>query len=303
MSFQVGAATVTPVVEMVDRSFDFLAFLPKATEDALRANLHWMAPHHFDPASRRVLLSMHSWLVEAGGKRILIDSCVGNGKQRDARPDWCNLSTAFLDRLADAGARPEDIDYVLCTHLHADHVGWNTRLLDGRWVPTFPNATYVFSRQEYAFWEAEHRAGKAGPHLQAFRDSVLPVIEAGQVLIVEDRDEIAGLLQLEPAPGHTRGHVAVWLEGGRGGVASSGVFTGDILHHPVQVLNPHWSCMGCLDPEQAAETRIRVLARCAAEDTILFPGHFMSPRAARITKANDGFAFRFLCEEVGGTAR
>src|SRR4051812_2462282 len=196
MSFQVGAATVTPVVEMVDHSFDFFRFFPKATEAALQENVGWMAPHHFDKASRRVLLSMHSWLVEAGGRRILIDSCVGNDKQRDARPDWCNLSTAFLDRLAEAGARPEDIDYVLCTHLHADHVGWNTRLLDGRWVPTFPNATYVFSRQEYAFWEAEHLAGKGGPHLQSYRDSVLPIVEAGQALIVEDRDEIAGLLQL-----------------------------------------------------------------------------------------------------------
>jgi glyoxylase-like metal-dependent hydrolase (beta-lactamase superfamily II) len=239
---------------------------------------------------------MRAWLVEAAGKRFLIDSCIGNDKQRDARPDWCNLSTGFLDRLAEAGARPEDIDYVLCTHLHADHVGWNTRLLNGKFVPTFPNATYVFSRQEYAFWQAQHEAGKTGPHLQAYRDSVLPVIEAGQALIVEDRDEIAGLLQLEPAPGHTPGHAAVWLAG------DAGVFTGDILHHPVQVMNPHWSCMGCLDPAQAAESRIRILARCAATGAILFPGHFMAPHAARISGEPGHFAFRFLCEGVADAA-
>ena len=294
MSFEVGPARVTPVVEMVDHSFDFFRFFPKATEEALRANLDWMAPHHFEPTTRRVLLSMHSWLVEARGKRILVDSCVGNDKQRDARPDWCNLSTRFLDRLAEAGARPEDIDYVLCTHLHADHVGWNTRLLDGRWVPTFPNARYLFSRQEYLFWEAQHREGKGGPHLQSYRDSVLPIVEAGQALIVEDRDALEGLLQLEPAPGHTPGHVAVWLEAG----AEAGVFTGDVLHHPVQVLNPHWSCMGCLDPDQAADTRGRILAQCAERGAILFPGHFMAPHAARITRAGGGFEFRFLCEAI-----
>lgn len=294
MNFRVGDATVTPVVEMIDRSFDFLAFFPLATEEDLRANLHWMAPHHFDTVGQRLLLSMHSWLVEIGGRRILVDTCVGNDKQRDARPNWCGLSTAFLDRLAAAGARPEQIDYVLCTHLHADHVGWNTRLLDGRWVPTFPNATYVFSRQEHRFWEQQHQARAGGPHLQSYQDSVLPVIEAGQALIVDDGHDIEGRLLLEPAPGHTPGHVAAWLRSGQ----QAGVFAGDILHHPVQVLNPHWSCMGCQNPAQAADTRGQVLDRCAETQATLFPGHFMAPHAARITRRGPAFEFRFLCEEV-----
>jgi glyoxylase-like metal-dependent hydrolase (beta-lactamase superfamily II) len=292
MSLYIGDVSVTPIIEMVDRSFDFFRFFPLATEDDLRANIGWMMPHHFDPEGRRVLLSMHSWLLELNGKRILIDGCVGNGKQRDARPDWCNLSTEFLDRLAKAGARPEQIDYVLCTHLHADHVGWNTRLIDGRWVPTFPNAKYVFARREHDFWQAEFRAGKGGPHLQSYTDSVLPVVEAGQALIVEDGYELEGRLLLEPAPGHTPGHVAVWLKSG----AATGAFTGDILHHPVQVLNPNWNCMGCLDPDQAVVTRRRLLSRCADSKAILFPGHFMSPHAARITESSGGFAFRFVCD-------
>ena len=294
MSVRVGAAKVTPVVEMVDHSFDFFRFFPKATQEALDANFDWMAPHHFDRATRRVLLSMHAWLIEVDGKRILLDACVGNDKQRDARPDWCNLSTAFLQRLAEAGARPEQIDYVLCTHLHADHVGWNTRLLDGRWMPTFPNATYVFGRREYAFWEAQARAGQTGPHLQGYRDSVLPIIEAGQAMLVDDRDQLLGLLQLEPAPGHTPGHVAVWLEAGR----EAGVFTGDILHHPIQVLIPEWSCMGCIDPDQAAATRLRILQTCAERDATLFPGHFMAPHAAKIRRTAEGLRFNFLCEAI-----
>ncbi|BAQ49977.1 MULTISPECIES: MBL fold metallo-hydrolase [Methylobacterium] len=295
MRFRVGAATVTPIVEMVDRSFDMLRFFPLATGADIAANLAWMAPHHFDPRTRRLLLSMHSWLVEVGGRRILVDGCVGNGKQRDARPEWCNLSTAFLDRLAAAGAAPEAIDVVLCTHLHADHVGWNTRLLDGAWVPTFPNATYVFGRREHAHWQAEHERGAGGPHLQAYRDSVLPIIEAGRALIVDETHVLEGVLHLEPAPGHTPGHVAVWLRCG----SETAAFTGDVLHHPVQVLHPDWSCMGCLDPARAARTRRRVLAEVARTEGILFPGHFMAPHAVRIAEDERGFAFRFLCEDAG----
>ncbi|MGI4951178.1 MAG: MBL fold metallo-hydrolase [Janthinobacterium lividum] len=295
MSFRIGRATVTPIVEMVDHSFDFLRFFPLATERDLAANLAWMAPDHYDPVRQRLLLSMHAWLVEVDGKRILIDGCVGDDKQRSGRPDWCGLRTGFLDRLAAAGATPESIDYVLCTHLHADHVGWNTRLAAGRWVPTFPNARYVFSRREYAFWEAQDKQDKPGPHLEAYRDSVLPIVAAGQAMPVDDDHVIEGVLTLEPAPGHTPGHVAIWLDCG----GAAGVFSGDIIHHPVQALHPGWSCMGCIDPVQAASTRRRLLERCAASGATLFPGHFMAPHAARIEATAAGFAVRFLCDDAG----
>ncbi|MDR5837861.1 MBL fold metallo-hydrolase [Caballeronia sp. LZ034LL] len=289
--FRIGKITATLVEEMVDHSFNFLKYFPLATEEALAENLSWMTPGHYDAASGRLLLSMHSWLLDTGKHKILIDGCVGNGKDRPGRPDWCGLDTPFLDRLAAAGATPEEIDYVLCTHLHADHIGWNTRLVGGRWVPTFANAKYVFSRREHAFWEAKCAAdaGKGGPHLIAYQDSVLPVIEAGQAMIVDDYAELADCLTLEPAPGHTPGHVAIWVKSDD----ARAVLTGDIIHHPVQVRYPQWSCFGCIDPVQSAETRERVLQASCEHRALLLPGHFMAPHAGYIDEARNGFALRW----------
>lgn len=292
--FRIGGVTATLVQEMVDSMFDFMKFFPLATKEALEENLSWLAPGHYDPASGRMLLSMHSWLLDTGKHKVLIDGCVGNDKDRPGRPDWCGLQTPFLDRLAAAGARPDDIDFVLCTHLHADHVGWNTRLVDGRWVPTFPNAKYVFSRREHAFWEEKLAANPAGPHTLAYQDSVLPVIEAGQALIVDDFAEIADCLVLAPAPGHTPGHVAIWLKSG----TDRAVLTGDILHHPIQVKYPAWSCFGCHDPAQSAATRRQVLEQACEHGALLLPGHFMPPHAGYVDEpaggAAEGFALRFV---------
>ncbi|SDV51548.1 MBL fold metallo-hydrolase [Chitinasiproducens palmae] len=292
--FRIGKVTATLVQEMVDDMFDFLEFFPLATPAAVDENLSWMAPGHYVPATGRMLLSMHAWLLDTGRHKILIDGCVGNDKERPGRPDWCGLSTPFLDRLAGAGARPEDIDFVLCTHLHADHVGWNTRLVGGRWVPTFPNARYVFSRREHAYWEARLAADGKGPHLLAYQDSVLPVIEAGQALIVDDHAEIADCLVLEPAPGHTPGHVAIWLKSD----GERAVLTGDILHHPIQVKYPAWSCFGCIDQKQSAETRKRVLEATCERRALLLPGHFMPPHAAFVDEGADGFKLRFAASDA-----
>ncbi|MVW70935.1 MBL fold metallo-hydrolase [Bordetella sp. 15P40C-2] len=296
--FKIGSVTATLVQEMVDTMFDFMKFFPLATPEAVQSNLSWMAPGHYDPATGRMLLSMHSWLLDTGTHKILIDGCVGNGKDRPGRPDWCGLDTPFLSRLAEAGARPEDIDFVLCTHLHADHIGWNTQLINGRWVPTFPNAKYVFSRREHAYWEEKLAASPNGPHTLAYQDSVLPVIEAGQALIVDDYAEIADCLVLAPAPGHTPGHVAIWLKSD----GEHAVLTGDILHHPIQVKYPSWSCFGCQDQVQSAVTRRRVLEQACERHALLLPGHFMPPHAGFIHEGSDkgpdnGFELRFVDEQ------
>jgi glyoxylase-like metal-dependent hydrolase (beta-lactamase superfamily II) len=289
--FRIGKVTATLIEEMVDHSFELLKFFPLSTQEELAENLDWLAPGHYDPQTGRVLLSMHSWLLDTGKHKILIDGCVGNGKNRPGRPDWCNLDTPFLDRLAAAGATPDDIDYVLCTHLHADHIGWNTRMIGGRWVPTFPRAKYVFSRREHEFWEARLAADAhaPGPHLIAYQDSVLPVVEAGQAMIVDDHAELADCLTLEPAPGHTPGHVAIWLKSND----ERAVLTGDILHSPIQVKYPAWSCFGCIDPVQSAATRKQVLESTCEHRALLLPGHFMPPHAAYVDDAAGGFALRF----------
>jgi glyoxylase-like metal-dependent hydrolase (beta-lactamase superfamily II) len=286
VQFKVGSTTITLIPEMIDRSFKFRSFFPKSTDEDIAAHLHWMSPGHYDAGTGRLLLSMHSWLIDTGKHKILVDGCVGNDKTRPTRPDWCNLDTPFLARLHAAGAHPEDIDFVLCTHLHADHVGWNTRLVDGRWIPTFPNAKYVFSRREHTYWE-ERLAGDngSGHHLLSYQDSVLPVIQAKQALIVDDYHEIAGCLILAPAPGHTPGHVAIWLQSND----EAGVFTGDILHHPIQLIHPSWSCFGCQDQEEASVTRRHVLEQCADRNALLLPGHFMAPHATYIKENTSGF--------------
>ena len=178
---------------------------------------------------------------------------------------------------------------MFCTHLHVDHVGWNTRLQDGRWVPTFPNARYVFGRREYEFAEAEqHNPGN--PHGPAFRDSVLPVMEAGSAVLVDDDHAIDDTLYLTPSPGHTPGHVCVNLASG----GDKAIFTGDMMHHPVQCLEPDWSSRFCFDPVRSAATRRRVLGECADTGTLVLPAHFPSPTAGHVKSAGDAFRFDFV---------
>ncbi|MDO8771458.1 MAG: MBL fold metallo-hydrolase [Burkholderiaceae bacterium] len=283
--FKIGKAVATRVEEMIDRSFDFRKFFPLSTDDDVKENLEWMASGHYETDTGRLLLSMHSWLIDTGRHKILIDSCIGNDKQRPGRPDWCDLNTPFLERLASAGARPEEIDFVLCTHLHADHVGWNTRLIGGRWVPTFPNAKYVFARKEFDYWQIQFASDSNGHHLAGYRDSVLPIVEAGQTLVVDDYAEIAGCLVIAPAPGHTPGHVAIWLKSGD----ETAVFTGDIIHHPIQLKKPAWSCFGCKDQVEASVTRKKVLEQCIDRNATLLPAHFMAPFGGRLRPAGDGY--------------
>lgn len=283
--FKIGRAVVTRVEEMIDRSFGFRDFFPLSTDEDIAQNLTWMAPDHYDLNSGRLFLSMHSWLIDTGSTNILIDGCIGNSKERPGRPSWCNLDTPFLERLAAAGAQPEEIDFVLCTHLHADHVGWNTRLVNGQWVPTFPKAKYVFGRKELEYWQSQFDSDSKGHHLAAYRDSVLPVIESGQALIVDDYAEIANCLVIAPAPGHTPGHIAIWLNSGD----ESAVFTGDIIHHPVQLKTPGWSCFGCKDQLESSITRKRLLSECAERDAMLLPAHFMAPFGGRIKPVGAGY--------------
>ena len=283
-----GDIAVSRVVEAEGPSF-FPGFLLADSDDAaIDAERAWLEPRFFDRASGRLIMSVHSYLIRTPHHTILVDTCVGNDKERPSTKPWHRQQTPWLDRLSEAGVAPEEIDVVLCTHLHVDHVGWNTRLVDGHWVPTFPNAQYLFHKDEYAYWEQHGAAaGHAGAGDGCFEDSVLPVMEAGQALLVDGDHAIDDALRLEPSPGHSPGHVCLHLSGG----GRRAVFSGDLMHHPVQAAYPEWNSRFCYKPAQSRATRERFVDQHAETDTIILAAHFATPTAGRIV--NGGARCRF----------
>lgn len=287
---RIGAATVSRIEESYEPNFDAATFFADWQPDIVEKHRDWMVSDHYDPASGFLKLSVHSWLISVGGRTILIDACVGNHKPRPARPKWHLMQTRYLERMAEAGVQPEQIDMVMCTHLHMDHVGWNTRLDNGRWVPTFPNARYVFSQADYDHYLALDRDPEKGPVNQgSFRDSVLPVVDAGLAQMVSGVHTVDEHLSIEPAPGHTPGTVAIKLSS-RGERA---VFCGDILHHAVQVFHPEWNSFACADAINARKSRRRVLEDCAGSGALLMPAHFGAPFVCHIDERGSRFTPRF----------
>ena len=281
----IGDIEVTRVVEAAG-SFAPVDFLLPGFNPEILQRHRWLQPGFVD-AAMQVVMSFHSYLLRTTRHTILVDGCVGNGKERPLRPMWHRQEVPYLERLAAAGVQPEQIDFVFCTHLHADHVGWNTRLKGGRWVPTFPNARYIFGRREYEHWEALQRAGEE-PNHGSFADSVLPVMEAGLADLVESDHELETGLHLEAAYGHTPGTCLLHAHS-RG---QHGVFTGDVMHTPVQLADPALSSRFCADPALSARTRQALCERYAETQSTLFTGHFPAPSAARIVRAGSTFGLQ-----------
>jgi glyoxylase-like metal-dependent hydrolase (beta-lactamase superfamily II) len=283
----IGDVRVAPVVEN-EGAFSTVDFLLPGFRPELLAEHPWLQPRFVD-TQNRVMMSFHSFVLRTPHHTILIDGCVGNGKERPARPMWHRQEGPYLERLTQAGVRPEEVDVVFCTHLHADHVGWNTRLSTGpgagRWVPTFPNARYVFARTEYEHWERLHRAGEK-PNHDSFADSVLPVMEARQADLVASDHEIESGIHLEAAYGHTPGTCLLHVKN-RG---AHGVFSGDVVHTPVQLADPSLSSRFCSDAAQSAATRRALCERYADSSSPLFTGHFPGARGTRVVRRRDGFS-------------
>lgn len=280
--FAVGTCTVQRIIEQESPLFDPMTFFPTLTPELLDENRSWLEPTALDPATGKLVLCVQSWVVRTPHHTILVDTCVGNGKHRPAHPFWNRLrGDAYMRGLAALGLSVDDIDVVMCTHMHVDHVGWNTRLENGRWVPTFPNARYVFGAREHAHWSAEH-AKVASP---VFVDSVLPVIAAGRADLVADDHAIEDAVRLEPTPGHTPGHVGLRIGSGD----AQAFFTGDLIHSPLQARYPELSMRADHDPVLAARTRRHVLECACDAGTLLCFAHFPSPSAARLSRWGDGF--------------
>ncbi|MGV3770316.1 MAG: MBL fold metallo-hydrolase [Sphingobium phenoxybenzoativorans] len=255
---------------------------------------YWDDALSLDPAAAQCALSMHSYLVEIDGKKIIIDTCNGNHKDR-TMPFLHRLTTPWLERLGELGVAPEDIDMVLFTHLHVDHVGWNTRLEGDRWVPTFPNARYVFGRRDLDYFSTTEAEADLS-HQEAFRDSVLPILEAGLADIVEEDAVLHGAsgngVWLRPAFGHTPGCCTVHAR--RGGPPA--LFSGDILLHPAQIVRPDLHTSFDRDEALAAQVRQALIEEVADTDTVIFPAHFMQGAAGRIERDGEGFRYRLLGE-------
>ena len=275
--WKVGDVTITKVVE-IEMAAPATWLLPDATEENL-ARVAWLRPHFVDEKGVPVL-SIHALVVESEGQRILVDTCVGNDKQRPLK-EWDRRQGPFLEDLADAGHPADRIDTVLCTHLHVDHVGWNTRLVDGRWVPTFPRARYLWNRVELDHWLA-HPEDQMG---DVVGDSVQPVLDAGQVDLVDDTHPVTSEVWLEPTPGHTPGHVSVHIRS----QGEEAVITGDLMHHPVQCAHPEWEATVDTDRAQARATRRSFLERYADRPVLVLGTHFAGPTAGHLVRDGDVF--------------
>ena len=286
-----GQATITRVEETYLSTYPLRDIFPGASDAHVAEHRHWLAPNHYDAEKGLIKLSVHSWLLQVGGKKILIDSCCGNNKIKPGRPFWNMLSIPYLDRLAAAGARPEEIDLVMCTHLHHDHVGWNTINRDGKWVPTFPNARYVFSRPDVDYFSKIDADPKEGPaELGTFRECVVPILEYGKADLVGcEPHRLNDFIEIDGAPGHSPGHVFFKLES----KGERAAFIGDVWHHLLQVVHPDWNFTKNSDAAQAVVSRRKVLDHCAATGSLVFPGHVGLPFAGRVEKTADGFRPHF----------
>ena len=286
--WRIGGVKVTRVVEIEGpRAPDYL-FIGLTAETVRQQK--WLLPQ-FATADGQLLGSIHAFVIESAGKRIIVDTCVGNDKERKLLR-WNRLQGNFLEKLAAAGHPAGKIDFVLCTHLHVDHVDWNTCLADGRWIPTFSNARYLFGRSEWEHWAQENGADVAGdvtPEVAqnvlearaVYADSIRPVVDAGLHQLVAPDHRLTDAVWLEPTPGHTPGHVSVRISSG----GHDAVITGDLMHHPIQLAQPELSSNFDWSIAQARSTRLGFIRRNADRPVLVLGTHFAEPTAGWIVSA------------------
>ena len=281
-SFGIKDMTIHRIVDQEAGFTPILEFLPSLSRELLDENRSWLEPAALDPVGDKAVLCFQSYVLKTPHHTILVDACIGNDKTFPLRPTWHKKTDGnWMQALKAAGVGVDDIDFVMCTHLHGDHVGWNTRLENGRWVPTFPNAKYLFSKKEYEYWDGVHR----DTPLDAMRESVLPIIDAKKAQLVTSDHVLDDHVRLTPTAGHTPDHFAVCA--GRGG--DQAVFTGDLIHSPIQARYPDLVMRVDYDQKQASATRRAFLERYCDTPTLCCTMHFPSPSVGRIRRWGDGF--------------
>lgn len=284
--WRIGDVDIARIVEINAFEDDISMLLPNATAEFVQ-QFPWLVPYFATPAGR-MLVSFQAFVLRSRGKMVMIDTCIGAGRQREYDV-FCNLQTSFLEDLRTAGFPPEEISAVLCTHLHFDHVGWNTRLVDGKWVPTFPQARYLFGRREFEHWK-HLRETNGYHHLDHMVDSIDPVMQAGLVELIDPDFKVTDEVSLIPTPGHTPGHVSVLIRS-RGHEA---VITGDMMHHPIQFAVPRIPGNFDMDKETGVRTRVEFIERFSDTPTLVIGSHFPDPTAGRVVR--DGDAWKLLTE-------
>jgi glyoxylase-like metal-dependent hydrolase (beta-lactamase superfamily II) len=286
MPITLNDITIHPVVEQQGSFFELKGFFPTLSKEMLDENLSWLEPDFIDPSNGNLVLCIQGFVIKTPHHNILIDSCVGNHKARPTRPFWNMMnSDRFEKGLGAAGLTVNDIDYVMCTHLHGDHVGWNTRLDNGRWVPTFPKAKYIMADRELAHWTAREKDNPAS--VPWITDSVLPIVAAKREQIVKSDFAFNDQVQLVPTPGHTIDHFSVLV--GRAG--RDAFITGDMIHSPLQGKYPDLGMMADYDSPQAGQTRRKIFDRFCEERTIMCVSHFPAPSTGLVRRWGDGYKF------------
>jgi glyoxylase-like metal-dependent hydrolase (beta-lactamase superfamily II) len=279
MQWKIGKVRITKVVELETiGSTRFI--LPLASNEEIQ-KLPWLIPH-FATEEGRLKMSIHALVVETPTHRIVVDTGLGNDKQGRNVPTWNNRNGPFLETMSAAGFAPDSIDTVLCTHLHVDHVGWNTRLVDGKWVPTFANARYLFGKTEYEHWR-DH--GTTPDKAAVFNDSVKPIVDAGMADLIASDARLGEEITMIPTPGHSPGHMSIHIQSD----GEEGLLTGDVAHHPCQMAHLDWSSTADSDPVQSTATRRQLFSRFADRPVLVIGGHYDAGHIHR-----DGDRFKFL---------
>ncbi len=279
-TWKIGDVEITRIVEVNGWEDDITMLLPNATPETV-LSYPWLQPH-WATSEGKMIISFQCFVMRTKERQIMLDTCIGNDRAREF-PVFTNMQTSFLADLAHAGFTPENIDTVLCTHLHFDHVGWNTHLVDGKWVPTFPNARYLFGRHEYEHWM--HLKDTHGYHdLNHMYDSVQPVVDAGLVDLIEPEHKVCPELSLMQTPGHTPGHVSIVIQS----KGERAIITGDMMHHPIQL--DRAAEVGRFDMlgDVASQTRVKFVNQVANSGTFVIGSHFADPSGGYVVRDAKG---------------